>query len=93
MTIAQRFAELATELGVENFDCKSGNIADVINAITTELGGTPVDSQNIQRAMHALNDALSTDTDDDGETEQEPLTPDNPDNADPSDPNPDESQL
>lgn len=89
MTIAQRFAELATELGVENFDCKSGNIADVINAITTKLGGTPVDSQNIQRAMHALNDALSTDTDD----EQEPLTPDDPDNTKPSDQNPDESQL
>ena len=59
MTIAQRFVEMGNQLGIDTSNCKTGNIAEVINALSQEKGGTVANSQNIQLAMMNLTAALN----------------------------------
>lgn len=58
MTIAQRFAELGQNMGIDMSNCHTGNVGEVLNMITQGKGGTVSDSQNIQLAMMNLTDAM-----------------------------------
>lgn len=60
MTIAQRFVEMGEQMGIDTSNCKTGNIAEVLNALTQDKGGEVSDSQNIQMAMMNLANALNS---------------------------------
>lgn len=55
MTIAQRFVELGEQMGIDTSNCKTGNIAEILNTLTQNVGGEVSDSQNIQIAMMNFN--------------------------------------
>lgn len=58
MTVAQKIIELANALGVDISDCKTGNVAGLINAITLKRGGEIANNQNIRLAALNLAKAL-----------------------------------
>ena len=77
MTIAQRFVEMGEQMGIDTSNCKTGNIAEVLNALTQDKGGEVSDSQNIQMAMMNLTNALNSSSN--NTAENEPITePDSP---------------
>ena len=58
MTIAQRFIEMGEELGLDTSACKTGNVTEVINAMTESMGGEVSDNGVISTAMMNFTNAL-----------------------------------
>lgn len=58
MTIAQRFTEMATQMGLDMSNCHTGNIGEVINAMTLQANGNVSDSQNIQLAIRNFTSTI-----------------------------------
>lgn len=91
MTIAQRFAEMGTELGVDMSGCNSGNISTVINAITQLKNGEVTDSDVISMAMMNMTNTMSSgegngEGEGDGQQQnQEPAEPNGEDNGEDND--------
>ena len=58
MTIAQRFVELGEELGLDTSKYNTGNVTEVINAMTQDLGGEVSNNGVISTAMMNFTKAL-----------------------------------